>query len=47
VLGPHHGKDAELNQVRLTTQERLDVFEFVESEIVRGDYFGSDLFHNQ
>src|SRR5882672_2471125 len=45
MLGPHHGKDAQLDQVWFASKQFRDTREFCGSEIVRGDYFRSDLFH--
>ena len=42
MLGPHYGKDAEFDEVRLATEQLFDVREFFGGEIVSGDYFWSD-----
>ena len=46
MLGPHHGKDAQFDEVRLASERRFDAVEFFGAEIVSGDYFWSDHFQS-
>src|ERR1041385_8999723 len=38
VLGPHHREDAELDQIRLASQQFPDAVKFVGGKVVCGDY---------
>ena len=40
MLAPHHGKDTELGEVRLTPEDFLDPLEFFRRETVLFDQFG-------
>ena len=46
MLGPHHGKDAQLHQVRLASEQLFDVREFFGREIVGGNDLRSNWFHD-
>ena len=46
VLRPHHRKDPEFDQVRLASQQLLQAIEFFRREVVGGDYFWADSFHD-
>ena len=44
MLGPHDGKDAEFDEVRVASEQCFDTLEFFGGKIVSGDYFWSDHF---
>src|SRR5882724_1970030 len=46
MLRPHHRKHTQLDQVWFASEQLLYTREFFGSEIVCGDYFRSDLFHD-
>ena len=47
VLRPHHREDTQLRERGLAAHERLDTLKLFRSEIVSGDYRGSDWFHKK
>src|SRR5438552_11888345 len=47
MLRPHHREDAQLDERRFATHQRLDTSKLFRREVVSGNYVGSDRFHKK